>query len=202
MSERGAYKEAADFHVAIVGKVRPEQWDQPGLGEWSARELAAHTSRAMLTVEHYAANPGQELTMDSALAYYRRAMSGEDINQVVAERGRSTAREIGDDLPRFVAALRDRIARLIDTLADDFVFGTNMGGIELRHYPPTRTVELVVHTLDLQRAIGNDDAPPADAIRMTLHVLADLAVDSPHAGRLALLATGREVWEGPFTVLG
>lgn len=202
MSARDAYKQAADYFVGIAKKVREDQWDAPGLGEWSIRELVAHTTRAMMTVEQYAATPGSTIELDSPFAYYRKAMSSPNINQAVADRGRKTVGELGLDLLASIQRVRDRVFRLIDSLPDDFIFGTTTGAITLTNYLPTRTVELIVHTLDIETATGIDVPPPKEAMRITLHVLADLAVLSPHAGRLALLATGRDAWQGSFTVLG
>ena len=50
---RLAFEQAADFYLATVDRIRPDQWDQPGLGVWSVRDLVGHTSRAFLTVETY-----------------------------------------------------------------------------------------------------------------------------------------------------
>ena len=202
MSERQAYTQAADYFLAALAKVRLDQWDAPGLGEWTVRELAAHTARAMLTVEQFTHQPAQRPDIPSAAAYYRRAFVGQGTNERIAERGRTTAVELGLDLVATVTALRDRVTRMIAALPDDHLCGTLIGGIRLVDYLPTRTLELVVHTLDLQEATGIEGTPPPEALRETLHLLVDLALDTPHAGRFALLATGRDSWRGPFTVLG
>lgn len=51
---RHAYRSAARTFVAVVGQLRPEQWERTGLGEWTVRELTAHT-QALLTVDQYLA---------------------------------------------------------------------------------------------------------------------------------------------------
>lgn len=75
------------------------------------------------------------------------------------------------------------------------------GGMRLADYLPTRTFELVVHTLDLASALGLDVAPPRDAAALALHLVADLAATGDHAGALLLAATGRTPLPDGFSVL-
>ncbi len=200
---REAYKHAMEFFVSTVSHVGDDQWDMPGLGEWTVRDLVGHTARAMLTVQQFASSDATLIAeVPSSVAYYQRAFAGEGTNARVAERGRQTAQALGPDLPSAVARIAGEVSAFIDTLPDDHLFASLIGGITLVDYLPTRTVELVVHTLDLQAATGIQGDPPRDAMLSTLRLLADLAVDTPHAGRLALLATGRDAWDGPFSVIG
>ena len=57
---REAYESAAGLFVNTVEQVRPTQWEQPGLGIWTVRDLVGHTSRALLTVEMYLAKPAAQ----------------------------------------------------------------------------------------------------------------------------------------------
>lgn len=50
---RDDYHLAADGFVEVLAHVSPDGWDAPGLGVWTVRDLAGHTSRALLTVESY-----------------------------------------------------------------------------------------------------------------------------------------------------
>ena len=200
---REAYKHAMEFFVTTASHVGDDQWDLPGLGEWTVRDLVGHTARAMLTVQQFASHDATLIAeVPSSVAYYQRAFAGEGTNARVAERGRQTAQALGPDLPSAVARIAGEVSAFIDTLPDDHLFASLIGGITLVDYLPTRTVELVVHTLDLQAATGIQGDSPRDAMLSTLHLLADLAVDTPHAGRLALLATGRDGWDEPFSVIG
>lgn len=202
---REAYKHAMNFFVCTVSKIKPDQWDMPALGEWSVRHLVGHTARSMLTVPQFATlkegEPSRTADIPTPAAYYQKAFVGEGTNERIAERGRQTAQALGPDLAAAVAQVSTEVAALIDTLSDDFVFATLAGNIMLVDYLPTRTLELVVHTLDLLASIGIEGSPPDDAMLTTLRLLADLAVDTAHAGHLALLATGRNAWNGPFSVL-
>jgi uncharacterized protein (TIGR03083 family) len=202
---REAYKHAMYFFVDTVNKIKPDQWDMPGLGEWSVRDLVGHTARSMLTLPQFAKRKAGERSpvadIPTPAAYYQRAFLGDGTNERIAERGRQTAETLGPNLPAAVAQVSTEVAALLDTLTDDFVFKTLAGNIMLVDYLPTRTLELVVHTLDLLAPIGIAGSPPHDAMLSALRLLADLAADTPHAGHLALLATGRDSWSGPFSVL-
>jgi uncharacterized protein (TIGR03083 family) len=200
---RQTYQHAMEFFVTTASQVGDDQWDLPGLGEWTVRDLVGHTARAMLTVQQFTSRDATLIAeVPSSVAYYQRAFAGEGTNARVAERGRQTAQSLGPDLPSAVARLASEVSALIDALPDDHIFASLIGGITLVDYLPTRTVELVVHTLDLQAATGIKGEPPRDAMLSTLHLLAELAVDTPNAGHLALLATGRDAWVGPFSVIG
>ena len=201
---REAYKHAMYFFVDTVNKIKPDQWDMPALGEWSVRDLVGHTVRAMLTLPQFAKRKAGERApvadIPTPAAYYQQAFVGDGTNERIAERGRQTAETLGPDLPAAVAQVSMEVASLLDTLPDDFVFKTLAGNIMLVDYLPTRTLELVVHTLDLLAPTEIAGSPP-HAMLSALRLLADLAADTPYAGHLALLATGRDTWNGPFSVL-
>ena len=55
---------------------------------------------------------------------------------------------------------------------------------------PTRIIELVIHGLDLAWAIGGADKPPRAPTEVTLHLLADLALELGKAAELASAVTG------------
>jgi hypothetical protein len=147
---REAYKHAMEFFVTTVSKIHDDQWDLPGLGEWTVRDLVGHTARAMLTVAQFAApSSGSSAEAEQAAAdiptpaaYYQRAFVGQGTNARIAERGRQTGASLGPVLPAAVSLMSTEVASLIDTLSDDHVFATLIGGIRLVDYLPTRTVEL------------------------------------------------------------
>ena len=55
---RRAFPDEARWCVATTARV-DGRWDEPGLGEWSVRDLVGHTSRSFLTVESYLATPAE-----------------------------------------------------------------------------------------------------------------------------------------------
>ncbi len=202
-----AYKQAARFFVDTVARVQATQWDDVGLGEWNVRDLVGHTSRALSVIERYAATPGREASFRSGAEYYIRTLSRANAHDQIAERGRAEGARLGADPAATVRDTADRILALVDTLPDDFILsislgGVPFGGIRLDDYLETRVVELTVHTLDLANAIGADVEAPAEALSVTLHLLADLAVASGQGATLALAATGRGLLPDRFSLMG
>ncbi len=197
---RTAYQQGAALLVATAATVRPEQWDAPGLGEWTVRDLTGHASRALLIVEDFSHRIPERVSIPDSAAYYRAAFTGAGTNERIAERGRQSGRDLGPDPAQAVRAIAERVLARVDALPDGHPLDTMIGGIRLVDYLPSRTVELVVHSLDIAQATGQTLTLPREALRVTLHLLAELAVDSPHAGALALAATSRPV--PSFNVLG
>ncbi len=185
-----AFADAAGWFVATTAAVG-ERWAEPGLGEWDVRALVGHTSRALLTVEEYAARPAAAVEHLSAGDYFRAARAvanGPD----VAERGRAAGAQLGDAPAPAVAAIADRVVGRLAALAPGQLVTTVVGGMRLADYLPTRTFELTVHTADLARALGLPVDVPDTAAAQSLAITADLAVGSGRAGALLLAATGRD----------
>ena len=196
-----AYKQAARFFVDTVARVQPTQWDEVGLGEWNVRDLVGHTSRSLTRVEEFAAQPAEKATVTSAAEHYRISLAPADINEAIAQRGREAGAELGDDPAATVRAAAERVLPILDGLSEDMVISYPNGGIRLGDYLQTRVVELTIHTLDLAAAIGADAEAPAAALSVTLHLLADLAVESGQGAALALAATGRGLLPDRFSLM-
>ncbi len=193
-----AFTEAADWFVATCALIG-DRWDGPGLGDWDLRALVGHTSRALLTVEDYAARPADDIAADSAAAYFRAARVFAD-GPDVAERGRGAGRALGTDPAAEVAAIAERVVALLQDLDPEQRVTTIVGGMRLLDYLPTRTFELAVHTADVAAAIGAPLDVPASAARDALAIAGELAIASGSAGALLLAATGRPP-AGTLTVL-
>jgi hypothetical protein len=193
---RDGFRAAAGWFVATAAQV--ERWDDPGLGEWDVRALVGHTSRSFVTVEDYLARPAGAVEVASAADYYR-AISAMAVGPAVVERGRAAGAALGADPAAAVGALADRVVPLVDARTGDELLTTLAGGMRLVDYLPTRTFELVVHTVDLTAALGAPADPPPAAARAALALATDLAVLGGHAAALLRAATGRPT--GPFTVL-
>ena len=86
---RAAFEEAAATFQTTVNRVQPHQWELPGLGVWTVRELTAHALRGFTTIERYLA---AELLVDRVIAdaaeYYRVALSDVGVHADVANRAR------------------------------------------------------------------------------------------------------------------
>jgi uncharacterized protein (TIGR03083 family) len=199
-SSVAAFEDAAAGFVATAARVG-DRWEQPGLGEWDVRALVGHTSRSFLTVEAYLAVPAERADLESAVAYYEatRALS---VGPEVAARGRAAGAALGDEPARAVTTIAERVVPLVREHGDGSALLTTIaGGMRLADYLPTRTFELVVHTLDLAVALDLPlDVPPA-AVREAFTLVTDLAVEGGAGGPLLLALTGRRPLPAGFTLL-
>lgn len=187
--------------ATVVAALGAEQWESPGLGEWTVRELVGHTLRAFSTVDRFLDTPLDAVAAADAAEYYRIALGGmPDVHAQVAERGREAGAALGNDPA--AAAVEQVSATLgrLDATSGDEIGQTAVGGMFLRDYLETRLVELVVHHSDLCHAIG---LPPGDlgaaGVRATATVLASAsAADRDLVLRAALgraeLPPGFTVW--------
>ena len=184
---REAFEQAVPFFVETAARVRPDQWETLALGVWSVRDLVGHTSRAMLTVEQYATVGADRTGFGTA---------GE-----IAERGRAAGRALGDDPVGAVREIATRVLGLVERLPDDHPMKTPAGERPLVRYLSSRVAELTIHTIDLPSALGVDVEAPAECWRVTLHGLADRAVEGGTAKEVAFALTGRGALADGFTLV-
>src|SRR4029450_2901216 len=142
LNVRETFAEAARTFADLVRRIPPNRWDGPGLGEWDLRSLVGHTSRSLITVETYLGQPADREDVPSAAAYYA-ALSTID-PAAVAGRGREAGRALGDDPVATLQSLVPRVLALVERAGNPLIT-TAAGGMRLRTYLPTRTLELVVH---------------------------------------------------------
>ena len=166
-------------HVRQAARgLSPEQLALPTrLGEWTVRELVAHTGTA-LTAVHRAlerpAPPRQDVTVvewplataaDSAAvdALTRRLAAGHT------------------DLGAWLTGIEESLRALLDAHPGGRLLETDAGALPLDDYLVTRAVELVVHTDDLNAAVPGLDVPyDRHALAAATRLLADaLAVKAP-----------------------
>ncbi|MCR5978089.1 hypothetical protein GDN83_10160 [Gordonia jinghuaiqii] len=192
----------AEHLVQVVGLIDDDQWERPGLGEWSLRSLVGHASRSLTTVVSYLGvtylgEPGSTVELDSAGAYFASIQGWGDPAAVLA-RGVDAGVALGDDPRGGVAALR---TRAVDALSDitDRPLTTPFGGIWLSQYLPTRTFELAVHGLDITRAIGASVPLPPSVLGSALSTAADAAALTGQGEQALLTLTGRE--SAPISVV-
>ncbi|MFI6336320.1 sterol carrier family protein [Streptomyces sp. NPDC050535] len=150
-----------------------------GLGDWTVRELAAHIAMAVETVSRSIDRPepgkGEFTLLDWPFATAGRAGD-------IAEDSRELAGR-NPDLDALYARTEERITERLATAPDDRPLGARTGTITLGDFLVTRTVELVVHTDDLNRAVPGLDIPyDRQALAACTRLLADaLAVKAPGA---------------------
>lgn len=195
------FEQAARAFAATVARVGPEQWEQPGLGVWSVRDLVGHTARALLTVEAYAAHPAASAVLATPADYFIQALASIGDPALVAQRGREAGVALGTDPVMAVHEHVERVLALLPRLSGSQLIATPVGGIRVDVYLPTRTFELVVHTLDLARAIAVPFEPPASSLAASLELAADLAARRGRGAEALLALTGRGPLPAGYTVL-
>ncbi|MBD9729681.1 sterol carrier family protein [Streptomyces caniscabiei] len=161
-----------------VGVLSEEQLALPTrLGEWTVRDLAAHLTTAVESVSRALERPEPpkaELNpLDHASATAAHASA-------IAEGSHHLA-EVHPDLAARYADVERRITDALEAAPQGRIIDTRAGGMLLDDYLVTRTIELVVHTDDLNAAVPGLDVPVDRAALATcVRVLADtLAARAP-----------------------
>lgn len=183
--------------LTTIARVQAHQWELPGLGVWTVRELTAHALRGFTTIERYlAAEPTVDRVIVDAADYYRIVLSDPNAHAGVAERGRAAGAQLSDPVGE-AEATTQRVLALVASTADDEVVNTFMGQMMFVEYLATRVAEVALHTLDVQRASGQPTTLRPATSSMVVGLMAELA--EPVALLLAL--TGRGTLPIDFNVL-
>jgi hypothetical protein len=199
---RATFLAAADCFVTQAAAVPAGALAGPGLGEWDLRALLGHTSRSLVTVETYLDRPASVVAVPSAAAYYVAiASAGGASGPEIVARGRQAGEALGDDPPAYVAGLAARVRDELARFGPDHVLTTIAGGMRLEDYLRTRTFELVVHGLDIERACGARAAFDTDALTDAATLAAEVAVATGRGPELVLALTGRESLPPDFSVV-
>jgi uncharacterized protein (TIGR03083 family) len=199
------YEQAVNGFIRLVTSVNGAHWSRPALGVWTVRDLVGHTSRALLTVESYLdpTSTTDDPSLPDAVAYFRAAPAGTLADpQAVAKRGRQAGAALGDRPAAAVATIAERVLALVDGVDDDALVRTPINTMTLIGYLPTRTFELVVHSLDLAAATNVElPAELARVIPACLVLAAQLAGERDDAAMVLLALTGRRPLPDGFSVV-
>ncbi|MEU1124707.1 sterol carrier family protein [Streptomyces sp. NPDC005899] len=189
---RAAVLAQFDHVRGAVRTLTREQLALPALGEWTVRDLAAHMTmaleragRAMELPEP--AGPKPEL----ALLDWPFSTAGEAAGIADHTRELAAARPDLDALYEETAA---RFEALVPADAGARLVATRAGTMRSADFLVTRTVELVVHTDDLNRAAGLDIPYDRQALAACTRLLADALADKAPGGSV-------EVRVPPFAVV-
>ncbi|MCH7736795.1 MAG: maleylpyruvate isomerase N-terminal domain-containing protein [Chloroflexi bacterium] len=199
---RETYLEAGEYFAGVVDQVDIDGWDEPALGEWCARDLTGHTYRAFTTILSYSDKPAEKVELERPVDYFLKALESLADPKQVAERGRAAGLEIIDNPTMMVRGFAMYVKNKLEELSDDHIMGTPVGGIRLIDYLPTRTFELIIHTMDLAKSIGVEAEPPERGMEATVRLLGQIALYRGQAPSLVLAATGRNGLPDGFSVLG
>ncbi len=177
-SQTTAFWQAAETFADLCDRIPDGRWDRPALGEWDVRALVGHTLRAVTTVASYLAQPapaGVDCGSPGEYFALARSIPGAD-DRAVAERGLQAGRDLGADPVATVHAAVARTRQALAAVGDqDPVVVTVVGGMRLSNYLPTRTFELLAHSLDLAAATDLPIQPPAEVVESAVQTAAAAA---------------------------
>jgi len=193
MDPMATFFEAAGAFCDIAACVDPPRLDDPGTDEWTIRELVAHAARGMTTVVTALAAPVDPSTrlLDGAADYFATAMSSPGIHRGIVQRARDAAGEVGQDPGGYAWGILDELRPLLEAQYEDTVVQHAAGRIVLSEYLRTRVLELTLHSVDIEHALGSPIGFPEGPSVMTRDLVLSLVgrVD-PLAVALALSGRG------------
>jgi hypothetical protein len=174
------FLEAADGWQQVAASLDPRRLGDRATDAWTLRELVAHATRGVLTVEPTVAAPVDPASrwLPTASAYFAAAIAVPRVHEGIEQRARDAAAAVGDDAPGYVARAVASVRPVVDATPADRVVQHFAGRLPFGEYLATRVVELVLHSTDVQLATGADVrfAPgPAALARDVVLGLVDLA---------------------------
>jgi hypothetical protein len=198
---KAAFDLAAGAFVAEVRAVGPQRLADPGTAQWSVAELIGHGARAFLATETVLASPVDPTTrrLDGAADYFRVAMASTGVHEGISQRAREAASDLGDSPFETVRADATRVVRLVAATPMQLEVQHRAGRLSFGEYLRTRVAELVLHTVDLQLALGVAPSAPTDAATVVRDLMVELA-DRADALGIACVLTGR-AWPAGCNVL-
>jgi hypothetical protein len=185
-----AFEDAAYYFASAVAGVRIDQFDEPGLGEWTVLELIAHANRGLTTVEDYLLNPVATETPDSP--YFAP--------EAIAARGRASVEALGDAPAQVVADTAARVVALVAESDAHATIGSPVGTMALAAYLPSRVAELVIHGIDLTRSTDATLSPPIEAVHVSLGFVTERAVQKGTGVEVLLALSGRGELPAAFSI--
>lgn len=188
------FASAGAAFVGVLEQIPPYRWSRPGLGEWDVRGLAGHTARAITTLMTSLSTPAQQQDLPGPVDYYAAVAGVEslpDLNRAIHARGVEAGHALGDNPADTVRGWLDAAVIALDSADLAALVTTAAGGMRLLDYLPTRTFELVTHTLDLSAATGLPARIPPAALRATVLLAADAVTEAGHGEGVLRALTGR-----------
>lgn len=196
------FRAASDLFVDAVEGVPDDAWERPGLGTWDVRGLVGHTARALITVIDYLdLDEPSSVSIETAGDYYGSLYLVYTNPEAIHRRGVDVGRSLGDDPAAAVRALRDRAIAVVEAQREGRIVSIGGMGILLEEYLQTRVFELVVHTMDLRRAVGTPVEVPPVLVETTATLAAAIAARTGKGEQLLLALTGRAPLPPDFSVV-
>ncbi|WP_217182204.1 maleylpyruvate isomerase family mycothiol-dependent enzyme [Streptomyces sp. AC495_CC817] len=161
-----------------VGGLSAERLAAPTrLGEWTVRDLAAHITMAVESVSRALERPEPAKAELNPLDY----ASATAAHAAAIAEGSHGLAETTPDLVAHYAGVEQRITEALAATPPGRIIDTRAADMLLDDYLLTRTIELVVHTDDLNAAVPGLDVPyDRHALATCVRLLADtLAARAP-----------------------
>ncbi|MYQ88507.1 MULTISPECIES: maleylpyruvate isomerase family mycothiol-dependent enzyme [unclassified Streptomyces] len=162
------------------------------LGDWTVRELAAHLTMALSGVTRSLDMPAPA-PAKSELTLVEWPASTADRAARIADDTRALAAG-HPDLDALYGEVAGRFEEMVPGAGDERLLTTRVGMMRLADFLVTRTVELVVHTDDLNEAAGLDIPYDRQALAACTRLLADALAEKAPGGSV-------EVRIPPFAVV-
>ncbi|MET8568120.1 sterol carrier family protein [Streptomyces sp. NPDC004783] len=161
-----------------VRTLGPEQLAMPTrLGDWTVRDLVAHIGMALTALHRAVDRPAPPRQDVQVVEWPFTTAAG---SAAIADFTRTLAAE-HPDLDTYLADIEESLRALLAEHPGSRLLETNAGALPLDDYLVTRTVELIVHTDDLNAAVPGLAIPhDRQALAACTRLLADaLAVKAP-----------------------
>ncbi|MEH3142524.1 MAG: maleylpyruvate isomerase N-terminal domain-containing protein [Mycobacterium kyogaense] len=202
-TERIVFASAARYLATLVRQIPADRWDDPGLGEWSVRDLVGHTSRSLITVSTYLHSSASHEDVREPAEYYVRihALAAGIGAEAIVERGRQAGRDLGADPAATIDGLVERVLGDIDAAGDPLIEVIGGLGVRLSTYLPTRTFEIAVHGLDVAAAVGLTVSPPVEVLAEAAALAGRIGAHLGQGPAVLLALTGRSALPAGFSVV-
>jgi len=209
-AREGYLAAAASFGdlVAHIGEAAAQDWNGPGLGEWSLRDLMGHAVSSGLreVVAAFDRQPSSTPVIRSPEAYY--ALAGQVDPAVYAaavasstEDARRTGLALSAGLVTTVHDLVDVASRKVLEASPSAVVVTAAGAMILDEWLPTRIFELAVHGLDIASRTGATFVASEEVVGQALVLAARIAVVTGDGPAVLRALTGRAELPRAFSVI-
>jgi uncharacterized protein (TIGR03083 family) len=207
MDYRRTYRSAAIAFADLVSRIPPDRLDGPGLGEWTLRDLLGHTvSSALRQVPVVLAEKAPALLVSSAAGYFAVARSAPPelvaaARTAATDDARDTGKALGDEPATVVSDFIGRATSALAGAGDDDPVATPAGGMRVRDWLPTRTLELVVHGSDAAVAAEVPITFDVDVLAEAAALAARIAVEIGDGATVLRALTGRGPLPPGFSVV-
>ncbi|MFJ7064368.1 sterol carrier family protein [Streptomyces sp. NPDC101115] len=170
-------------HVAdAVTGLAPGQLERPtGLGAWTVADLAAHVA---WIADSLAGSLDRPPAAKGELLPHQWPFTTVELSGKIADAARETL--TGAPLPELYERAGSRLAEALAAHDDDRVLDLWIGPMRLGDFLVTRTVELVAHTDDLNRAAGLDVPLDRQALAACTRLLADALAEKAPGGAVEM----------------